>query len=67
MVGVQFVTHFDIYFSGDLAGFPPARAAELVQLGIAVYDTRELASAAPQPTAIDLVGVEEGTGKKGKK
>ena len=62
LIGVVFTRNFDIYNGGEMAGFPPDRAAELVAIGVAAYDQRTRVMPEPQPTAIDLLEAEEAAG-----
>ena len=52
MVTVRFNRHFDIYTGGEMAGFTPQRAQELVLLGVA-----ELVTPAATPVEVPTPGV----------
>ncbi|MCU1285928.1 MAG: hypothetical protein JWO13_2278 [Acidobacteriales bacterium] len=53
LVGVRFIGHYSIYFSGDQAGFPQEEAKKLVELGVAQYfdPTAEPELAEQEPAA----------------
>jgi hypothetical protein len=59
MVCVRFNRHFDVYTGGEVAGFPPERAQELIALGVATEYK-------PFATLAQLESEVRGAGYKGK-
>lgn len=59
MQAVQFKKPYDVYNSGEVAGFAPEKAAELVQFGVAEYYPKPEANEQTAEAEADTAGAIE--------